>query len=103
MPQHSLKLSGSLAIVALMVVATGCQAPPDKLVFDNYSLVRQAASARADVASLLGEPNHQLGDTWLYERPERHLTVLIEFDDDGRVERKQWVDAGEEVWDDSAE
>ena len=101
MTHHPLRRYGTLLGMALAAFATGCQSPPDRLVFDNYTLVRQNASTQADVAALLGEPAHRLGDMWMYERPDRHLVVMIDFNDKGKVDRKQWVDAGEEYWDDS--
>jgi hypothetical protein len=78
----------------------GCHAP-DKLVYDNYNRIQPCLSTEGDVTQLLGEPNHVLGERWMYERPEQHLHVFVDFGEDGRVERKQWIDAAADTWEDS--
>ncbi len=91
-------------LLAASVVALGavsCQAPKDRLLHANYLRVEPGVSTRADVRELLGEPDSQLGDLWLFNRPNKHLLVQVEFDDDGRVTRRQWIDARVEVWEDS--
>ena len=52
MTHHPLGRYGTLLGMALAAFATGCQSPSDKLVFDNYTLIRQNASTQADVADL---------------------------------------------------
>jgi hypothetical protein len=85
-------------VVALWVGA--CQSPPDRLVYENFRQIRPQLSTEADVVSLLGEPSHRLGELWMYERPEKHLFAKIEFDADGRVVDKDWIDGAEGVWED---
>jgi len=80
--------------------AAGCAAP-DRLAQANYDRIQQHASSHAEVAELIGEPDNKLGDMWLYERPDKHLTVMIDFDKSGRVERKQWIDGLGESWHDT--
>jgi hypothetical protein len=90
----------SLLIAAgLSVVITGCSSDP--LAYDNFRQIRVDASRQWEVEEIIGEPSQKLGDQWLYERPSKHLTALIEFNDDGVVTRKQWIDAMSGVWDDS--
>lgn len=98
-----LKRIGSvLAVLSAMLVA-GCQSTPDAVMHRNYAQIRENASTREEVGSLLGTPEHRIGDTWMYTRPERHLTVIIDFDANGAVIRKQWVDGETENWEDSAD
>ena len=91
-----------LGCVACSVFATlfGCAAP-DRLTFDHYSSVNNKMSTQDDVRAALGEPDNILGNKWLYERPDRHLTVMIDFGKDGKIERKQWVDASGVQWHDT--
>ncbi len=93
---------GILGCAACIVLVTlvGCAAP-DRLSFDNYSTVNNKMSTQQDVRAALGEPDNILGNKWLYERPDRHLTVMIDFDKDGKIERKQWVDASGVQWHDT--
>jgi len=82
------------------LVIGGC-APPDRLAYDNYTQVRTTVSTEADVAAILGEPDQKMADTWIYQRPDKHLVVMIEFDDKGKVSRTQWIDAMGETWHDT--
>ncbi len=84
----------------LTLLLVGCAAP-DRLVHANYDRIQQHGSSSTQVAELIGEPDNKLGDTWLYERPDQHLTVMIDFDKDGKVERKQWIDGLRETWEDT--
>lgn len=93
--------SGLVCFAAwVLVLLVGCAAP-DRLTFDNYSSVNNKMSTQADVRAALGEPDNILGNKWLYERPDKHLTVMIDFDKDGKIERKQWVDASGVQWHDT--
>ena len=87
----------------LTALSTGC-AKSDRLTRDNYNHVQIHASSKDDVRAALGEPSEILGDDqWLFERPEKHLRCLIDFDDKGRVTRTQWIDAMTNTWHDSKE
>lgn len=80
----------------------GCRSNPrDMLIQRNFSQVHPSTTTRAEVSAMLGAPEHRIGDTWMYTRPERHLTVIIDFDDQGRVARKQWIDGESGRWNDS--
>ena len=81
-------------------VLSGC-ASPDRLVKANYTQIQQNSSTQADVETLIGKPESKLADMWIYQRPDDHLTVLIDFDAQGRVTRKQWVDGIDGAWDDT--
>ena len=87
---------------AVAMLAAGCAAP-DRLAHANYDRIQQHASSQSEVSDLIGEPSNKLGDTWLYERPDKHLTVMIDFDKGGKVERKQWIGGLGETWEDTKE
>lgn len=91
-----------IAVMSIMGLAlfTGC-ATKDKLTYDNFAQVRVHAATQADVVELIGEPDSRLGDLWMYHRPNTHVEVLIDFDERGRVTRKQWVDGAGKHWHDS--
>lgn len=90
-----------LTIAVLWIGA--CRSAPDRLTYDNYARVTPYQSTQGEVSSSLGEPTSRLGQQWIYERPQQHLYVFIDFDDQGRVTRKQWVDAPSGKWDDTRE
>ena len=93
-----LGLVGSVAIGL-----TGCAVKRDKLAYDNFTQIRTQVHTRDDVTAILGEPDQRFGDRFMYERPEKHLHVFVEFDDKGRVSRTQWIDAMEASWEDTEE
>src|SRR5262245_5030407 len=84
------------------VVISGC-ATPDRMTQANYSQIQQSVHTQADVETILGPPSNKLGDMWLYERPDQHVSVMIDFDKGGRVSRKQWVGGVEGSWHDTKE
>ena len=53
----------------------------------------QDVSTTEDVAKALGEPTNELPWYWHYERLDPSLNVFINFNADGVVTRKQWIDA----------
>jgi hypothetical protein len=90
--------------VLTCALPTGC-ATNDRLVYANFEAVRPHASNKEEVTQLLGEPERNLGERWIYERPDKHLHAIIDFDGSGKVERKQWIDAmsTDKTWIDSKE
>jgi hypothetical protein len=83
-----------------LVACTGC-ATKDRLNKMSYSQIQPHASTQADVEALIGEPTSKFSDMWIYQRPDDHLTVMIDFDPKGQVTRKQWVDGVQGAWDDT--
>ncbi len=81
------------------VLMTGC----DSLTRDRFEMIVVEVSERVDVERTLGPPTIRSTEQWHYERPERHLNVLIDFDESGVVLRKQWIDATSGEWSDTAE
>ncbi len=96
------KTVGRSICVAMGFALWGCAAP-DRVVYRNYTQIRTQLHTQDDVEAILGEPDQKLGDRWMYERPDQHLIVFVEFDEKGRVTRTQWVDALSESWDDTDE
>ena len=79
----------------------GCAQKQDRLAYDNFTQIKTKVHSREDVEAILGEPDHRLDDRFLYERPDKHLHVFVEFDDKGRVTRTQWIDGMGETWHDT--
>jgi len=78
-----------------------CVQNRDKLAYDNFTQIRTQVHSRDDVIVILGEPDHRLDDRFMYERPDKHLHVFVEFDEKGRVTRTQWIDGLGEIWHDT--
>jgi len=97
---NSVKIALVVGAASLCCLA-GCRSTPDSLTYANFSRINQNASTESEVAAILGEPTNRLGRQWLYERPKQHLFVFVDFDESGRVSRKQWVDATSGTWDDT--
>lgn len=95
-----LTVLSSMVLLSVVVVQSGCSSP-DCVSRANYSQIQQNVHTHADVEAILGEPDSKLADMWIYQRPDDHLTVLIDFDPSGRVTRKQWVDGVQGAWDDT--
>lgn len=88
-------------MATLTLVLGGCAAPKDRLAYESYARMQPGAWTQSDVRDALGEPDHVLADIWLYERPEKHLVVKLEFGEDGQLERKEWIDATNDTWEDT--
>jgi len=95
------KLVSAVLFMAITALP-GCSTP-DRMVQANYSQIQQNVHTQTDVEALIGPPSNKLGDMWLYERPDQHVTVMIDFGPDGRVTRKQWVGGLEGAWHDTKE
>ena len=78
---------------------TGCA---DKLTRLHFDMVQIGQAERYDVKETLGEDHYpELGNIWHYERVDKHINVLIHFDEQGKVWRKEWHDTLNEVHYDS--
>lgn len=89
-----------LAIVIAGTLILGCA--PDKLTRQNYDTIHEGASDKTEVELTLGKDYINRGDQWEYEREDKHLSVVIYFDNDGRVTRKEWIDAKTGEWEGAA-
>ena len=83
--------------VAALGLATGC----DPLTRDRFDMIVVDVSNQADVRHTIGKPTYVRDDQWHFERPARHLNVLVDFNPEGTVTRKQWIDAARNEWVDS--
>lgn len=92
------RLCGLVMLAALAF--PGCS-NRDSLTYENFTRVQKNAHTEADVNGILGEPSYRLNDIWIYERPSDHLVVKVEFDESGRVQRKEWVDGKTGQWEDT--
>ena len=95
-------MSGNVAAVGLLgllclTVSTGC----DPLTRNRFDMMKVDVADEADVRATIGEPTLVLPGQWHFERPERHLNVLIDFNDQGVVSRKQWINTLSNEWFDS--
>jgi len=82
----------------MLVGLWGCA---DKFTHENFSRIRPQVSTQTEVVELIGEPTNRIGSQWLYDRTDRHLNALVDFDPSGRVTRTQWIDAESGEWQDS--
>ena len=87
----------SLIMVLGMFFAVGC----DQLTREHYEMITVNVDKEFDVDKMIGEPDSKISGLWLYEREDKHLVVKIEFDNEGVVTRKEWIDAMSGTWDDS--
>lgn len=96
------RITGLMLACASLLAASAC-ASRDKLTEQNFRQIRLSASTEDDVKNLIGEPTSKLPGLWMYQRPDKHLTAMVDFDDQGKVTRVQWIDALGEKWEDSDE
>ena len=90
-----------LLSTSVAIGLAGCAQKRDRLAYDNFTQIRTQVHSRDDVEAILGEPDHRLDDRFMYERPDKHLHVFVEFDESGRVTRTQWIDGLGETWHDT--
>ena len=88
---------GVMLVAGAVLMLGAC----DNLTRNHYEMILQNVSTTDDVARTIGDPDSMLEGQWQYERVDKHLNVIIDFNDDGVVVRKQWISAGEGVWDDT--
>ena len=91
------RATGVVLVAGVVLAVGGC----DRLTRNHYDMIVQNVSSTDDVAKTIGDPSYKVPGQWHYERVDKHLNVIIEFNEDGVVVRKQWIDAGEGVWDDT--
>lgn len=84
--------------IGSFALTVGCQ---DKLTHDNFSRIQQRASSQREVELIIGEPDQKIGNRWMWERPDKHLTAMVDYDEQGVVSRKQWIDGTTGAWEDT--
>ncbi|HVP10816.1 MAG TPA: hypothetical protein VMV94_06450 [Phycisphaerae bacterium] len=86
--------------VVLVPVLVGCA--ENKLTRHNYDMIKEGMSTKLEVENTLGKPMADRGDSWQYEDEDEHLMVFIHWNDAGKVEKKEWINAKEGVWEGTA-
>ncbi len=89
-----------IIVVGVSSVLVGCQ---DKLTHARFSRIQLGYTTPSEVVALIGDPDDELDQEWIYERPNKSLTVVVDFDDAKHVSRTQWIDGEAAMWEDSAE
>ena len=83
-----------LALTALLAICgfaflTGC----DHLTRSRFEMIEIGYAERFDVEKTIGEPSYpEIDNMWHYERVDKHLNVMVHFDEQGKVWRKEWLD-----------
>ncbi|MFH0980608.1 MAG: hypothetical protein V2A79_03600 [Planctomycetota bacterium] len=90
-------MTGVILAAGTVAAVGGC----DKLTRNHYEMIQQSVSTTDDVARTIGDPSDKLPGQWHYEREDKHLNVIIDFNDQGVVVRKQWIDAMAPEWEDT--
>ena len=85
-----LRALGVLAGLGIVGLLSGCHRPFTK---DNFDLLQVGVDSREDVRHILGKPTSDLNDQWFYDDLDRHVSAVIFFDDEGRVNGKEWWNA----------
>jgi len=94
------RISSGVVLSAVgLTMLTGC----DPLTRNRFDMLVVNVSDQTEVRKTLGEPTYVHAEQWHFERPTNHLNVLVDFNTDGVVSRKQWIDAERNEWYDSAE
>ena len=81
----------------LAALAVGCA--ENKLTRQNYDLIREGMSNREEVKMTLGDDYTAFSDErWEFENEADHLSIVIHFDDSGKVRAKEWRDSKTGDW-----
>ena len=92
----------ALLITACGMLAAGCASKP-RPTFEGYSAFTPRATTQAEVVAAFGNPDQVMDNQWYYSGVHREQTCIIEFDSNGYLARKQWMDAANHRWHDSQE
>ena len=87
------------SILSAVVLVSGCQ---ETLTYERFQMIREDVSTHDDVERTLGPPEHKVGDVWSWTDFDRHLTCNVYFDPQGKVAKKEWIDADRGTWEGSA-
>ncbi len=83
--------------VLLLATLSGC----DPLTRERFDMIRVDVSDKLDVQETIGEPTQRVDSQWFFQRPSRHLNVIVDFNERGVTTRKQWIDAAASDWTDT--
>lgn len=85
------------ALFGFAVLSVGCA--ENKLTRQNYDMIREGMSNREEVRMTLGEEYTAFSDErWEYENEGEHLSIVIHFDESGKVRAKEWRDGKTGSW-----
>jgi uncharacterized protein (DUF1330 family) len=86
-----------LPIVGIWSLSSGCA--ENKLTRQNYDTIVEGSSNKMEVEHTLGDKYMARGgNEWEYEDEDRNLSVVIHFDESGKVAAKEWRDASTGTW-----
>jgi hypothetical protein len=88
-------LSG-LVVAGALVLLSGCARP--SFTHEHFEMIQIGVDDREDVRFVLGKPTSDLQDQWFYDDLKRHYSAVVFFDDDGRVQGKEWMNAKTGEW-----
>jgi hypothetical protein len=81
--------------LSALVLLTGCER---KFTKDRFEMIQIGTDDREDVRLVLGKPTSDLSDQWFYDDLKRHYSAVIFFDETGRVQGKEWMNAKTGEW-----
>lgn len=92
-----------LVLVAPAALFLGSGCAENKLTRQNYDMIKEGLSNKDEVRMTLGD-NYAAHseDRWEYEDDKSHLSVVIHFDERGKVLAKEWRDARTGEWEGQA-
>lgn len=94
-----LKKAVLLTVPFAFALVLGC----DPLTRTHYDIIVVDVANEMDVQHSIGDPTYRRPNEWHYERPDQHLNVIVDFNSEGIVTRKQWIDAKSGDWADTKE
>jgi len=82
--------TAAYAVLAVCGIAalSGC----DKLTRAHFEMIQLNHAEHYDVEKTIGPPSDKMDDMWHYERVDKHLNVMVHFNEEGKVWRKEWHD-----------
>lgn len=87
--------------LGLVCMIVGCA--ENKLTRHNYEMIREGASTREEVKLTLGDNyTATASNRWEYEDEDNHRSIVIRFDESGKVNGKEWRDAATGEWEGQA-
>jgi hypothetical protein len=76
-----------------LVLLVGCE---EKLTYERYRMLQRGVDTHEDVETVLGSKHllYRSDREIVYQDNERAITANFEFDEDGKLVRKLWSQAG---------
>lgn len=94
-PPMCRRITYPLVLAAAVLLIAGCES---KFNRQNFEMIQIGMDDREDVRELLGKPNADMDDIWMYDDLDHHVSAQIFFAEDGRVLNKEWMDAETGEW-----